>query len=69
MTLASIKAWLGFRPPKPAIISERGNQHVWRDGQWVEVCGFCGGNCGQCGTSVGRGVPASMDNMIKNLHR
>jgi hypothetical protein len=31
------------------------------------VCFFCQGNCGQCGTSVGRGVNASMSAIAVNL--
>jgi len=33
-----------------------------------EVCDTCGGNCGQCGTSIGMGVPPSMDMLIRSLH-
>lgn len=33
---------------------------------YVAVCDFCGGNCGQCGTSVGQGVPFDFDLMAKN---
>lgn len=46
----------------------------WRKG-WddegpllIAVCDFCGGNCGQCGTSIGRGVPATMQQMVQSLH-
>lgn len=28
------------------------------------VCDFCGGNCGQCGTSIGQGVPFNFDHII-----
>jgi len=43
----------------------------WRkiEGEWVEVCDTCGGNCGQCGTSIGMGVPPSMDALVESLHR
>lgn len=39
------------------------------DGTWIEACDFCGGNCGQCGTSLGMDVrnQPSMDQMIKNI--
>lgn len=33
---------------------------------YVAVCDFCGGNCGQCGTSVGQGIPFDFDLMAKN---
>jgi len=41
----------------------------WRriGNDWVEACNTCGGNCGQCGTSLGMGVPASMDCLIDSL--
>lgn len=32
---------------------------------WTEVCLTCGGNCGQCGTSLGQGNPVKMNNLIK----
>jgi len=32
---------------------------------WHEACDTCGGNCGQCGTSLGMGLPASMDHLIQ----
>ena len=38
-----------------------------QEAQQGEVCDFCGGNCGQCGTSVGQGSPASMAHMISRL--
>lgn len=33
---------------------------------FIAVCDFCGGNCGQCGTSIGEGVPFNFDLMAKN---
>lgn len=33
---------------------------------WVEACDTCGGNCGQCGTSLGFGMPASIGAIVKN---
>lgn len=36
---------------------------------WVEVCNTCGGNCGQCGTSLGMGIAPSMDCVIESLNR
>lgn len=32
---------------------------------WIAVCDTCGGNCGQCGTSIGAGVPASMKTLAR----
>lgn len=60
------------RPPMPK--ARPGNAMAWMTGQdgtgeWVEVCDFCGGNCGQCGTSVGMGVPPSMDRMVGKLQQ
>lgn len=34
------------------------------DDLYVAVCDFCGGNCGQCGTSVGSGVPLDFERII-----
>ena len=37
------------------------------DGTWIEKCDTCGGNCGQCGTSLGmdpRNQP-SMDRLVQ----
>mgnify|MGYP000846750797 CR=1 FL=1 len=33
---------------------------------WTEVCLTCGGNCGQCGTSLGMGNPVKMDRLIES---
>lgn len=33
---------------------------------YIAVCDFCGGNCGQCGTSVGQGIPFDFELMAKN---
>lgn len=40
---------------------------VWAKTQtgWTEVCLTCGGNCGQCGTSLGMGNPVNMDHLIE----
>lgn len=35
---------------------------------FVAVCATCGGNCGQCGTSVGEGVPLNFNHMITKNH-
>lgn len=49
-----------------------GEPHAWMygnddDGElFIAVCSFCGGNCGQCGTSIGQGIPFDFDRMIKN---
>jgi hypothetical protein len=32
---------------------------------WVAVCDTCAGNCGQCGTSIGMGIPFDFDYMIE----
>ncbi len=60
-----------FGKKRPVVAPEPrlGNRMRWIDDQWVEVCDFCGGNCGQCGTSVGAGIPFSMDTLIQNLHK
>lgn len=33
--------------------------------RWVIVCDTCGGNCGQCGTSVAMGIPASLQTIVE----
>ncbi len=38
------------------------------DGSHYDVCAQCGGNCGQCGWSVGAGHPPSMDALIAILN-
>lgn len=36
------------------------------NGRWIEVCDFCGGNCGQCGMTGRIGnIPFDMERMIK----
>ena len=36
--------------------------------EWIEICDFCGGNCGQCGLTSRLGnVPASIERMAKNM--
>lgn len=32
---------------------------------WMEACNTCGGNCGQCGTSLGMGLPVDLEHMVK----
>ena len=51
-------------PPVTERMRLQGN--IWRriESEWFEVCGTCGGNCGQCGTSVAMGIPASLDTII-----
>lgn len=63
---------VGPLPDAAKIADQQG--YRWRAG-WddegpllIAVCDFCGGNCGQCGTSVGRGVPATMQQMVQSLH-
>lgn len=42
--------------------------HVKDTDDFIMVCDFCGGNCGQCGlTSIVGNVPADMQHMIDNL--
>lgn len=53
---------------KPNLTRE-GTKLIWLNDKWIEVCDFCGGNCGQCGWSVGSGIPASMNTMIESLHK
>lgn len=40
---------------------------VWAQvsGGWTEVCLTCGGNCGQCGTSLGRGNPVKLGQLVE----
>jgi hypothetical protein len=40
---------------------------TFADGREIEVCSFCFGNCGQCGTSLAMGIPPSMNAMVYNL--
>lgn len=40
---------------------------TYLDGRVAEVCATCLGNCGQCGTSLGRGYPPQMDALIRNI--
>lgn len=59
-----------LRPLGKDYMHPTAGETMWRksdSGDWFEVCAFCGGNCGQCGTSVGMGVPASMSFMVHNL--
>jgi hypothetical protein len=46
----------------------RGDGFVWQQiGEtWYPVCDTCGGNCGQCGTSLGMGIPASLGTIVKS---
>lgn len=39
--------------------------HTREDG--AIVCITCGGNCGQCGTSLGRDIEATMQNLVDSL--
>lgn len=61
----NLPSWLRPKAPKP----RAGNKMRWIDDRWIEVCATCGGNCGQCGTSVAMGVPASMDTVIETLQK
>lgn len=64
----NIRKLFGLKLPKPNP-TQPGTKFKWIDNHWVEICDTCGGNCGQCGWSIGRGVPASMDNLIQSLHK
>jgi hypothetical protein len=56
--------------PLPARDGAHGDQIAWikgtdSDGElYIAVCDFCGGNCGQCGTSIGQGIPFDFDRII-----
>lgn len=54
--------------PKPADDKAAGLMWVLStDREWMEVCDFCHGNCGQCGITgrVGN-VPASLQAIVDN---
>lgn len=57
-----------LRPLGLEYMHPTGGETKWRKvgDMYYEVCAFCGGNCGQCGTSVGMGIPASMSEIVKN---
>jgi hypothetical protein len=59
--------------PWPALTDDMIDRGLcWRkiDGEFYEVCEFCGGNCGQCGLTARIGnIPASMQAMVDNLAR
>jgi hypothetical protein len=56
------------RPPKPVDDRQAGLKWVWSDPAWIEVCDFCGGNCGQCGITgrVGN-VPFNIEQMAAKV--
>lgn len=61
-----------FKPKFPPVTDEMSCRGLtWArttDGKFIEVCDFCGGNCGQCGiTSRVGNVPFNMDRMVKKL--
>lgn len=58
------------KPPLTDKMRGAGFHWVWvtyTDGTagWHEACDTCGGNCGQCGTSLGRGLPASISHIAE----
>jgi hypothetical protein len=57
----------GFLPEKdPAHIMFRKTRDD--DGDlFVAVCSTCGGNCGQCGTSIGAGVPIDFEYLSSKI--
>lgn len=52
-------------PPLTPKMRASGFMWVRLGDEWREVCTTCGGNCGQCGTSMGMGIPASLDTIVK----
>lgn len=57
-------------PEKPPALTAQmkslGFHWVKTDDGWHEACDMCGGNCGQCGTSLGRGLPVSLSQVVKS---
>lgn len=55
---------------RPEVTQEMKNRGTtWRklEDAWVEVCDFCGGNCGQCGLTGRLGnIPASFERIVNN---
>lgn len=67
---------LFFTAPKrlvpPAVTDDmksRGLTWAFIDGNWAQVCDFCGGNCGQCGLTgrIGNVAP-NMQRMVDKLY-
>lgn len=60
---------MGWDPPPPLTKEMRARGLVWGKAgdEWVQVCDFCGGNCGQCALPIGN-FPASMSRMVRKLH-
>lgn len=64
-------------PPEPPLTDKMKREgFIWvyarcYDGveRYIEVCKVCGGNCGQCGTSLGLGVPPQMDKLTEGLDK
>ena len=56
------------KEPPPRTEKMIGDGFVWAETPtgWTEVCLTCGGNCGQCGTSLGMGNPPSMDAIMES---
>lgn len=59
------------RRPKPKDDARAGLRWIWSEElqKYIEVCEFCGGNCGQCAITarVGHCIPPSMSLMVNNL--
>lgn len=58
--------------PLPSSDGAHGDDIGWLRGHdddgplWVAVCSFCGGNCGQCGTSIGMGIPFDFNRIVES---
>ncbi len=61
------KSLLGGKPPE---LTEQMKSLGFRwqkiEGVWREMCNTCGGNCGQCGTSLGAGTAPSLSSVVKS---
>lgn len=69
MKLPLIRSLKLVRPIPPEITPEMKHLGLmWAystDGHWIEVCDFCGGNCGQCGlTSRIGNVPFNFNRIV-----
>ncbi len=52
------------RDPAHGEVAYRVHREEGVEDLYVAVCDFCGENCGQCGTSIGMGVPFSFDRIV-----
>jgi len=67
MVACQLYAWWEGRPPETLEMKQRGLTWGKLNGEWIQVCDTCGGNCGQCGSSVAMGIPPQMDRLIKHI--